>query len=100
MIGTKGDLLGVHAAKYERGHFLKKSLLTLINAGQHMILCRAYQTKVFGNDAIQQRDVTGSDCLIKLINNVAHWRLRVGIDLSFCLLGRIRADAVRGVTTS
>ena len=48
-----------------------------------MILCRAYQTKILGNDAIQQRGITGSDRLIKLINNVAQWRLRIGMDCRF-----------------
>ena len=48
-----------------------------------MVLCRADQTKVFCNDAIQQRRITRSDCLIKLINNVAQWRLRIGMDCRF-----------------
>ena len=72
VIRTKSDFLGVNATKYGGSHILKKTLLTLIDAGQDMILCRAYQAKFVGDEALQRGRVPGSDRFIELVNNMAH----------------------------
>jgi hypothetical protein len=40
-----------------------------------MILCRAYQKKVFGDEAVQRGRVAVLDRFIKLVNNLAHWNI-------------------------